>query len=85
MPPRTMRPRFSPGAQRAGLTASAIQAALERLLAANKVHIESSGPRSKPIRYLALDPIGSAALKMAVISSSEGAMGGMGPREASGC
>ena len=30
------------------------QAALERLLAANKVHIESSGPRSKPIRYLAL-------------------------------
>jgi RecA-family ATPase len=35
------------------------QAALERLLAANRVHIASFGPRSKPVRHLALGPTNS--------------------------
>jgi RecA-family ATPase len=35
------------------------RAALERLLAANRVHIASFGPRSKTVRHLALGPAGS--------------------------
>ena len=35
------------------------QAALERLLAADRVHIASFGPPSKTIRHLALGPAGS--------------------------
>ena len=35
------------------------QAALERLLAANRIHIASFGPPSKTIRHLALGPAGS--------------------------
>jgi len=35
------------------------QAALERLLATNRIHIASFGPRTKTIRHLALGPAGS--------------------------
>jgi RecA-family ATPase len=37
-------------------------AALERLLAANRIHIACFGPRSKPVRHLALGPAGSGGV-----------------------